>query len=151
MNILQQRAWHWAQLTENEIFLEVQDVLGQAVREGLTVQQIIDALKESSVFSDARAERIARTEVIGSLNEGKLAGYRDTGLVRMKEWLATQDDRTRDAHLDADGEIVPIDEPFTKTGEALMFPGDPSGSPGNIINCRCTVLPVVETEGEVSE
>ena len=33
-----------------------------------------------------------------------------------------------------------------------MFPGDPSGSPENIINCRCTVLPVVETEeGEVSE
>ena len=108
MNILKQRARHWAQLTENEIFLEVQDVLGQAVREGLTVQQIIDALKESSVFSDARAERIARTEVIGSLNEGKLAGYKGTGLVRMKEWLATQDDRTRDAHLDADGEVGPL-------------------------------------------
>ena len=103
------------------------------------------------MLSDSRAERIARTEVVGALNEGKVEGYRSTGLIEKKEWLATMDDRTRGndprdpfSHIAADGEVVNLDEPFVRTGESLQFPGDPAGSPANIINCRCTVLPVLE-------
>jgi hypothetical protein len=41
--------------------------------------------------------------------------------------------------------VQPIDKPFDVGGEQLMYPGDPDGgSPGNTINCRCTVLPVME-------
>ena len=32
---------------------------------------------------------------------------------------------------------IPVDDPFIVGGEELMFPGDPNGSPGNVINCRC--------------
>jgi len=148
---LRRRAEHWAQLTEDETFLEIQEILADSVKDGLTVQQMIDRLADSAMLSDSRAERIARTEVIGALNEGKLDGYRSTGLIEKKEWLATMDDRTRGndprdpfSHLAADGEIVNLDEPFVRTGENLQFPGDPAGSPANIINCRCTVLPVIE-------
>jgi uncharacterized protein with gpF-like domain len=49
-----------------------------------------------------------------------------------------------DDHLAADGQVQDIDEPFDVGGEQLMYPGDPAGSPGNTINCRCTVLPVME-------
>jgi hypothetical protein len=38
---------------------------------------------------------------------------------------------------------VPIDEPFIVSGEELMYPGDPSGSAGNVINCRCAIGYVV--------
>ena len=30
-----------------------------------------------------------------------------------------------------------MDEPFEVDGEQLMYPGDPAGSAGNIINCQC--------------
>jgi len=30
--------------------------------------------------------------------------------------------------------------------EELDYPGDPAGSPGNTINCRCTILPVLPGE-----
>ncbi|MFJ9720012.1 phage minor head protein [Streptomyces sp. NPDC101213] len=56
-----------------------------------------------------------------------------------KRWVAVLDDRTRDAHRDADGQEVPLDAPFEVGGETLRFPGDPTGSPGNVINCRCSV------------
>jgi len=60
-----------------------------------------------------------------------------------KEWLATQDDKVRDAHAAADGQKVPIDESFDVGGEQLEYPGDVAGSPENVINCRCTWLPVI--------
>jgi uncharacterized protein with gpF-like domain len=54
------------------------------------------------------------------------------------------DERTRDEaganHVAADGQIVGMNEPFTVSGEKLMFPGDPAGSAKNTIMCRCQVV-----------
>jgi hypothetical protein len=43
-------------------------------------------------------------------------------------------------HRDADGQTVPVFMPFQVAGEPLQFPGDPSGSPENVINCRCDLI-----------
>lgn len=100
-----------------------------------------------------RIEAIARTETIRASNNGTNELFKEWG-VKRHEWLSTKDDRTRsyDAgdefdHVEADGQVVPIDTPFIVSGEDLMYPGDPTGSPGNTINCRCTLIPVIE-EGE---
>lgn len=90
-----------------------------------------------------RTEMIARTETIRSSNAGTQELFQEWG-VKEHEWLSTKDDRTRPDHLEADGQAVGIDQPFSVGGEMLMYPGDPSGSAGNTINCRCTVLPVME-------
>jgi uncharacterized protein with gpF-like domain len=58
-----------------------------------------------------------------------------------KEWIASFDDRTRDAHAEADGQIVMQSDPFLVGGEQLLYPGDPAGSSENVINCRCSVAP----------
>jgi hypothetical protein len=34
--------------------------------------------------------------------------------------------------------------PFDIGGEALMYPGDPAGSAGQVINCRCAMGWVVK-------
>ncbi len=95
-----------------------------------------------------RREMIARTETIRASNAGSQALFIDWGM-EQKEWLATPDNRTRPAHLAAWGQFseggtpgpIAIDTPFIVGGEPLMFPGDPNGSPGNVINCRCVSLP----------
>ena len=89
-----------------------------------------------------RAKMIARTETAGAMNFGSYATYKTEG-VGKKEWVATMDDRTRDDHADADTQVVGIDEPFGIGDESLMYPGDPDGDPGEVINCRCTVSPIV--------
>jgi uncharacterized protein with gpF-like domain len=77
-------------------------------------------------------------------------GAESTGLDYKKEWIASIDSRTRSFekgdmydHVELDGVTVEKNEKFaTSTAfgvEMLEYPGDPSGSPGNIINCRCTV------------
>ena len=89
-----------------------------------------------------RTEMIARTETIRSSNAGSEELFNEWG-VQQKEWLATKDDRVRDDHLAADGQVVGIDEPFIVGGYEADFPGDPNLPPEESINCRCTVLPVM--------
>jgi uncharacterized protein with gpF-like domain len=55
------------------------------------------------------------------------------------------DDRVRDSHANLDGDVVDWDKTFDNQ---LSFPRDPSGEPGETINCRCyfVALPADQME-----
>ena len=55
---------------------------------------------------------------------------------------------SRDAHKQADGQEVPLDEEFIVDGERLDYPNDSDGSAENVINCLCTTYPVVKEIAE---
>lgn len=85
------------------------------------------------------AKRDARTAVTG------LDGILSTDAMRRqgfgyKQWVARHDERTRHTHASADGQRVPIDQPFSVGGAALMHPGDRRGPAGEVINCRCITI-----------
>lgn len=133
------------QTTKNQI----QQYLIKSVEEGLTLQETIKLLRTAGI-TDYRAEIIARTETGRAANIGSMVGTAATGLVTMKEWIAARDNRTRRVprdmfdHYHMDGIKVPFDEKFnvkTKNGgfEPMLHPCDPSGSAGDVINCRCTL------------
>lgn len=82
------------------------------------------------------AERIARTELIGAVNESSLAMVSGGTDLPYKQWIATADDRTRPSHAELDGETIPIDDVFDN---GCAFPGDPEGEAEEVINCRCTL------------
>lgn len=90
------------------------------------------------------AIRNARTMVTGAENVGRLDSYKqlqDDGLILRKVWMATPDGRTRDWHVDMDGQEVEIDQYFIDgLGNELEYPGDPMGSPETVYNCRCTMI-----------
>lgn len=133
-----------------QITQDTEEMLRQQLEEanenGEDLDQIMRRIAEVFDISATgyRAERIARTETISAANAGTIEGYRQTGLVQKKQWLAADDERTREWHAAADGQIVDLDGPFIVGGESLDFPGDPNGSPENIINCRCTVAPILD-------
>lgn len=134
--------------------LEVAADLTASLTEGSLLGESIDSLRDRvlDIFtsSDSRARTIARTTVVGSANGATHEAYetvQDTIGPLVKEWVATSDDRTREWHIDADGQTVPFDEPFDVDGEPMMYPGDPAGSPENVINCRCAVA-YHETESD---
>ena len=92
-----------------------------------------------------RADTIARTETHTAA--GFASDYtarqiaQDGGFTLEKAWVSTSDDRTREIHADMDGnEYIGQDEAFDVGGESLEYPGDPSGSAENTINCRCSVV-----------
>lgn len=88
-----------------------------------------------------RAEMISRTEVIAASNAGAVDRYEKEG-IQKKEWFAALDERTRETHAAAHGQIVGINEDFKVGGDSMPAPGQGS-DPAENINCRCTVLPVV--------
>lgn len=57
-----------------------------------------------------------------------------------KKWSTVRDNRVRDWHMDAEGQVMPANQPFQVGGEKLMFPGDTrlGASLKNVINCRCS-------------
>lgn len=88
------------------------------------------------------AIRIARTEGHRIQNQAALDGQhkaKDKGADIVKQWDATLDDRTRDDHRIADGQIRELDEPFDVGGEKMQAPGI-GGSAKNVCNCRCCLL-----------
>lgn len=120
--------------------------LNNSLAEGVNAGESIDELttRVADVFKvrkDSGAEMIARTEVTSAVNEADIETYKQSGVVEKKEWLATMDDRTRETHAEVDGEVVGLSEEFSN---GLKFPGDPSGEADEVINCRCTLLPVIE-------
>lgn len=141
--------------TPDEVYNVVAAAVAHGAGAGESIPAIADRVDQVLTITGNenwanRAVTVARTESIGALNAGRTDSFRavaDTlGGDFVQVWVATLDNRTRDAHLNADGTTAPVGEPFTVDGEDLMFPGDPSGSAENIINCRCSTL--LERVGE---
>lgn len=118
----------------------LRNTLAEGLVQGESVAKLRDRV--TGVFAQAkgpRSEAIARTEIHNSMTYGSFETYRTAG-VRQKEWLATRDSRLRDSHRRLDGEVRDVGEAFTN---GLMHPGAP-GPAREVINCRCSLLPVIE-------
>lgn len=135
--------------TPDEVYDLVAGQVAQAVNLGEGIPKIRDRVDE--VLSTTGTERwpnratvVARTETIGALNAGRYDAFQavaeEEGQPLEKVWLATTDSRTRHSHREADGQRVSVGGNFTVGGFSLAFPGDPSGPPQEIIQCRCSML-----------
>ena len=98
-------------------------------------------------FSKVRADTIARTEVVGANNAAALEGYRQSGVVKKKQWLTAPgaDTPRHEDYAGLEGQEVELDGMFDVGGWAMTGPGV-DGPAEEVINCRCTVLPVLDDE-----
>lgn len=121
----------------------LRSTLAEGVGQGEDMTSLVNRISE--VFDQAsgyRAEMIARTEVGGAQNFGRAVEMQEQGVSR-RQWISVFSN-TRDSHADAHGQIVAVDEAFNVGGEDLMYPQDPDGSAENIINCQCSVVPLLD-------
>lgn len=114
--------------------------VSRGIASGVPFQQVAKSLSDYTNIGYNNAVRISRTEghriqVQSSMDAGYKA--KDRGADVVKQWDSTLDSRTRESHQQVDGEIRELDEPFSN---GLMFPGDPSGGAGEVVNCRCALL-----------
>lgn len=118
------------------------------ILQGKSIKGISDDLQTRiPTMNRDSAIRSARTAVTGAQNAGRQDSYEAAvkmGIEMEKQWLATLDNRTRHEHAMLDGQTVDYDEPFEVSGYKLMYPGDPSGAPEMIYNCRCTMIAKVK-------
>ena len=113
-----------------------------SIMNGEDINKLIKRIQKITELKLSDITRIARTQTTRIENLARLDAYKvveKQGYKVVKQWVAVSDNRTRDAHKHADGQMVEMNEAFKVGGEKLMYPGDPNGSPENIINCRCTM------------
>jgi uncharacterized protein with gpF-like domain len=133
-------------IAENESVSEVQR------RVTSTLRRMADGGDDPDTdINQSRARRIASTTTTTAFEKGQEKAMRENGMFG-RMWLSQRDVHVRRGHLEADGQTVELDEPFevapslAASEEELQFPGDPEGSPANVINCRCTALPIPDAE-----
>jgi hypothetical protein len=125
---------------------DVKRIIESGLRDGLGQDEIArDIIDEASYLTRMRAATIARTEThsaatFGALEQAKQS-EQEGGLVLLKSWVPTQDERTRPEHSAmASQPPIPVNEQFVVGGEPMDRPGDPSASAENVINCRCAII-----------
>lgn len=139
--------------TPDEVYAMIVAEVERGIQEGRSLERVRDDIQviltagPTSVWR-GRAMTVARTETIGAVNAGV---YRAAVLdaeqrgdpAPFKQWISTADKRTRPTHVAADKQRTLMSEPFTVGGARLLFPGDPRGPAAEVINCRCSILPVI--------
>lgn len=135
----------------NELWFNARQALAEGIAAGESQPALTARVKAAVGVSTPRARVIARTESHGARNVAAVATlqrfeseYAVGPDVMRKQWQATEDERTRHTHDEADGQTVAFGDPFTVGGFSLAFPGDPAGPPQEVIACRCTTFAVFD-------
>lgn len=118
--------------------------LAQGVAEGESIAELKKRVEK--VFGQARgyrAEMIARTEVLTASNMATYDAQLGSGVVQRRAWVATRDTRTRTTHVELDGQVRGMLEPFKVGERSAMQPGG-FGVASEDINCRCTTVAVID-------
>ena len=86
-------------------------------------------------------ERIARTESMRTANTANNIAYEVTDSVIGYQWLTIVNEGTRASHLTLNGKKILKGESFK---ENLKYPLDPNAPAQEVVNCRCTALPLMD-------
>jgi SPP1 gp7 family putative phage head morphogenesis protein len=146
----------WPTRTGNHI-TAANDAVRQSVYQGIVQGNSYDSvareLRDTLNITASKAETIARTESHRAREMGNLAATveaAEMGIKFRRRWLATLDSNTRDTHGAMDGQEIEV---FDEKGEIAKFQSPSGGEaeyPGGFgiasedINCRCTMVEVVE-------
>lgn len=116
--------------------------IAQAIATGESYLDIANRINGKMKTGYYNSVRIARTEGHRIQNESAfdcMCEAKKNGADVVKQWDATLDAHTRPDHVELDGQIREVDEPFTVNGYEAMYPSG-FGVPEEDINCRCALL-----------
>ena len=137
---LLERVFIASQATLTRVDTSIKLLLTEGYQSGKGINYVANLLiKRFDQLQTWEAQRIARTEIHNSHNTAVMDTYNEIG-VEYTMWISADDDRTRDSHLEINGEIIPIGNEYSN---GLKFPGDTDGPIEEWINCRCSNAPFV--------
>lgn len=119
----------------------------QGILQGENIPKIAKRLTHVTDMNRKSAIRNARTMITSAENKGKQDSFEkaeEDGIILVRRWVATHDERTRESHALLDGQEVGTKEPFTSIYGKIMYPGDPTADAADVYNCRCALRSVVK-------
>ena len=137
---LLERVFIASQATLNRVDTSIKTLLTEGYQSGKGINYVSNLLvKRFDQLQTWEAKRIARTEIHNSHNTAVMDTYNEYG-VEYTMWIAADDERTRESHLEINGEIIRLGDTYSN---GLRFPGDTDGPIEEWINCRCSNAPYV--------
>jgi HK97 family phage portal protein len=121
---------------------QINQELIKGIEKGESIEEIASRIRRKFTFAAARAKTIARTEVYGSMNYSRNLGIKNSPFTK-EIWYTSLDERVRPSHQAMHGKTKKVVEQWVVGGASLEFPGDPVGPAGEVINCRCIVVPFI--------
>ena len=126
----------------------IRSIVEEGLLDGSSVSDMQAKIASSPEFGLARSLTIARTETTRAVSGGSYHAYQNAAehnVIVRQQWLSARDSNVRDSHRALDGQEIPLGGRFLipGTGNKARYPGD-FGVPEHDINCRCTVLPIVD-------
>ena len=131
---------------------EITSAIDVGIDAGLSQRAIGRSIQERVAgIADYQANRIARTEIHSASQRATEDAVAQLVPQALKRWVTAKDSRVRAiregdqfGHRAMEGQTIPLSDKFQVpkddgTTEAMRGPGDPNGSPGNTINCRCVL------------
>ena len=128
------RVWENKEYLENEL----EKTFLQGVVRGQNPRKIADEMQKNMGGAYYRFERLARTELLHSLNESTFQTYKDYN-VKKYQFVCGLDERTCPECGALDGEVFDISEKIEGVNYPVIHP-----------NCRCTTIPYFEDLGAES-
>lgn len=125
---------------------QLREQLAQGLIQGEAYGTTAKRIKERMDVGATNVMRIARTENHRVRNVAKLDSMAEgekAGVVLKKQWVSTVDGSTRDSHEELDGIQLDVHEDFEGEYGSGPSPGN-LGSAREDINCRCTMIEIVE-------
>jgi len=125
---------------------KVNAAVTQGILQGKPLKAITNDL---TVMLSARNKNLMKTFARTAMTCAQNAGREETllrakhkGIGVKKQWVATFDNHTRDTHAEIDGETKEPGEE-TRFSNGCRYPGDPTGDPSEVYNCRCAIVGVL--------
>lgn len=125
---------------------QLKENLAQSLIQGEAYGKAAKRIKERMDVGATNVVRIAQTEMHRTRNSAKLDAMEEgaeLGISIKKMWLASADGATRESHQELDGVTINLDEDFEGEEGSGPSPGN-LGSASEDINCRCTMVEVVD-------
>lgn len=117
----------------------------QGFIQGESIDKVAKRIQKVQKMNYNAAVRYARTMATNVSTAGREQSIKDNndiGIIEDPAWLATLDMKTRDSHRRLDGEVR--NRKTGKFSNGLTRPGDPSGKPSEVYNCRCDLVGQIE-------
>ncbi len=138
------RTFTASERTLSRVDSQINQIITDGYRSGKGINDVANSLNQRfDQLTSWESKRIARTEIHNSHNTAVMDTYKELD-VEYTMWIAAEDERTRDSHLEINGEIIPMGGTYSN---GLAYPGDTSGDIEEWINCRCSNAPFVVPYG----
>ena len=121
---------------------DIERIVVDGVESGKSLRTISKEIRDKTKVSRTRAKTIARDQV-GRLTANVTAKRAtDLGVKRFR-WVTSLDDRVRASHRAFHNKIFSYEEGADIDGQEGVLPGEP-------INCRCSLSPILSSIGETT-